>query len=183
MSAQVQIIRLDSVVLSREKQQALRRELQRYAEATDFVIRAILQRHITSAAKTIEAVREEFEKKFDRRPEYLADVVKTARVTIGEHRKMARVLISARKKRPRFKEGRLILSPPLVRVTERALLVALENGDYMPIPFDKRSRNKNLDILSDLAAGRRQHDRVRITWRSEGFVEIDIRVPESNQTQ
>ncbi|RLI07606.1 hypothetical protein DRO42_07840 [Candidatus Bathyarchaeota archaeon] len=176
MAVQVEIISLDSVVLSREKQLALKREIERYAEATDFVIRRILQEHITSAAKTIEAVQEEFAERFDRRPEYLADVVKTARVTIGQHRKMARVLQSARHKRPRFKEGRLILSPPLVRVTERALLLTTQDGSELPIPFDKRSRNKNLDVLSDLAAGRRQHDRVRLTWRREGFVEIDIRV-------
>ena len=177
MTVGVEILRLDSVILSREKQVVLKREFEKYAEATNFVIRTILQKHLTSAAKTIEEVEDEFVQRFDRRPEYLADVVKTARVKIGEHRKLARVLRSAREKKPKFKEGRLILSAPIVRVTEKALLLSLPDRNVLPIPFDKRSRNRSLDILRDLAAGNRQYDRIRLTWRREGFVEIDIRIP------
>ncbi|MHA1770606.1 MAG: hypothetical protein ACTSYL_09510 [Candidatus Thorarchaeota archaeon] len=176
MSTCVEIVRLDSVILSREKQDALKREIEKYARAVNFVIRMILTKHLTSAAKTIEAIQDEFAKQFDPRPQYLEDVVKTARVRIGEHRKMARVIRTARGKRPKFKEGRIILSPPLVRVEEKALTIALSKQEILPIPYDKRSRNREADTLTAIMRGELKHGRVRITWRREGFVEIEIRI-------
>ncbi|MCF2137069.1 MAG: hypothetical protein K9W43_07455 [Candidatus Thorarchaeota archaeon] len=176
MSTSVEIVRLNSVILSREKQDALQKEIERYAKAVNFVIRTILTKHLASAAKTIEAIRDEFAKQFDPRPQYLEDVVKTARVRIGEHRKMARVIRTAREKRPKFKEGRIILSPPLIRVGEKALTIALSKQEVLPIPYDKRSRNREIDTLTAIAKGELEHGRVRVTWRREGFVEIEIRI-------
>ncbi len=183
MATPVEIIRLDSVILSREKQDALKRELEKYANAVNYVIRMILTKHLASAAKTIESIQEEFEKQFDSRRQYLEDVVKTARVRIGEHQKMARVLRSVREKKPKFKEGRLILSAPLIRVGEKALILALDGDEEIPIPYDKRSRNRQAEKLSAITGGKIEYDRVRLTWRKEGFVEIDIRVIDrSNST-
>ena len=177
MSTQVQIVKLDSVILSKEKQEALKKEFQKYADATNFAIKTILTKHITSATKAIEIIQDQFYEKFDPRPQYLRDVVKTARVRIGEHRKLARVLRSAQTRKPKFKEGRIILAPPLIKVDEKALIYEISRREFLPIPYDKRSRNREREILSALAAGKVQHERVRLTWRKEGFVEIDIRVP------
>lgn len=170
------IIRLQSVPLTREKQFGLEAEFQNYHTAVNYVIRIILKKHITSKTQTIEAVQDEFKEKFDSRPQYIEDVVKTARVEIGRHRKLAKTIRSLRDKDPYFKPDRVIFSDPIVKISEKALLLYTKDGTEIPIPYDKHSRNQVLVELNALATGKKKYGRVRLTRRKEGYIEIDIRV-------
>jgi hypothetical protein len=163
------------VALTREKQILLQDELEKYATSTNFIIKSILQKHITKAQRTIELLGDAFAERFDKRPEYLADVVKTARVEIGRHRKLARTIRTMRDKTPFFKPGRMILSYPLVIVNEKTLILQTAPKEEIPIPFDKHSRNQNIENLTAMAKNPTLFGRVRITWNKQGYVDIDIR--------
>ena len=108
--------------------------------------------------------------------------MKTASVEIAQHRKLAETVRSMRDKTPFFKPGRLIFSQPIVRLSEKAITLTLPDESLLPIPFDKRSRNRLADKLTSILRGSKEgeinkkYDRVRITWNKEGFADIDIRI-------
>ena len=177
-----EVLKLLSVTLTRDKQILLEEELQRYGAATNWAIKQILKEGLSSRSKTFEALQEEFANRYDKRRQYLEDVVRTASVEISQHRKLARTVRSMRDKAPFFKPGRLIFSQPIVRLSEKAITLTLTNRDLLHIPFDKRSRNRLADKLGAILRGSKEgeinkkYDRIRITWNKEGFADIDIRV-------
>jgi hypothetical protein len=175
-SAELEIISLLSVTLTHEKQMKLEEEFKRYADAVNYVIRAIMQEHYPTAGKTITEVQDDFAERFGRRVEYLQDITKSARVTIGQHRRMANLVRTMRGKMPRFREGKMIFSEPIVKLDSKGIRLFITRDDVLPIPFDKHSRNAESDILEDLERSRRRLDRIRLTRHREGFVELDVRV-------
>ncbi|MHA2600901.1 MAG: hypothetical protein AM324_002070 [Candidatus Thorarchaeota archaeon SMTZ1-83] len=174
--AESEIVKLASVTLTRDKQDRIEPEFGRYASATNYVIKVILKEHFPSGSKTLEHVREDFSNRFDKREQYLRDVVKTAWVEVGRHRRLAEIVSSMRNKPPVFKEGRMILSHPIVRVQEKGLNLETQDRNTIPIPFDKPSRNRAASQLHELATGRKKQGRVRMTWIREGYMTIDIRM-------
>ncbi|MHA1934869.1 MAG: hypothetical protein ACW97A_06270 [Candidatus Thorarchaeota archaeon] len=170
------ILKLSSVPLTREKQIVVEAEFEKYAAATNFTIKAILQRKLTSHTRAVEVLLDDFIEKFDQRENYRKDVVKTARVEIGRHKRQAQTIRSMREKTPFFKSGRMIFSIPIIGLGEKAIVLAGSDGTSIPIPLDKRSRNKEADILNELRKGTRGFGRIRLTWNREGYLDIDIRV-------
>lgn len=177
----VEILKLLSVTLTREKQDVLEEEIQKYGAATNWTIRQILKQHLTGPTKTVEKLQNIFFEKYDKRIQYMEDVVKTARVEISNHRKMTKTVRSMRDKPPFFKPGRLILSQPIIRLSEKAVTLSTSDDGRLAIPFDKRSRNRLAErialILRNEKPGEinRRYGRIRITWNREGFADIDIR--------
>ncbi|MFX1560696.1 MAG: hypothetical protein ACFFBL_08910 [Promethearchaeota archaeon] len=177
----VEILKLLSVTLTRDKQILLEEELQKYGAATNWTIKQILKKGLASRTKTFDSLQDEFAAKYDKRSRYLEDVVKTASVEITQHRKLAKTVRSMREKTPFFKPGRLIFSQPIIRLDERAVTLTLTDGNLLPIPFDKRSRNRLADRIAAILRGvkdgeiNKNYGRIRITWNKEGFAEIDIR--------
>jgi hypothetical protein len=177
----IEILKLLSVTLSREKQDILEEELRKYGAATNWTIKQIQKLTLSTRSKTFEALQDEFATKFDKRRTYLEDVVKTASVEINQHRKLAKTIRSMRDKSPYFKPGRLILSQPIIRLDEKAVTLTLTDGSLLPIPFDKRSRNRLAEKIAMILRGtkegeiNRKYSRIRITWNKEGFADIDIR--------
>lgn len=235
MSGQpVDIINLETVALTKEKQAILLDEFERYVRATNSTIKMILKKRMTSPTKTIELLHTpltnkyilddiaeensevryrrqllQFAKRFDYStvtnvvskdigsPEafymkfasmyleqYVSDIVKTARVEIGKHRKMAKIVRSMRDKTPYFKKGRMILSGILVWIDDRSAKVLTSTGTLLPLPFDKRTRNRESVRLEQIRDSESEdsrlikgaYDRVRITWNDEGYLNVDIRV-------
>jgi hypothetical protein len=178
----VEILKLLSVTLTRDKQIVLEEELQKYGAATNWTIKQILKQKLSSRTRTFEALQEDFVNKYDKRRRYLEDVVKTASVEINQHRKLAETVRSMRNKTPFFKPGRLIFSQPIVKLDEKSVTLTLADGNLLPIPFDKRSRNRLTEKLATILRGSKEgqvnknYDRIRITWNKEGFADIDIRV-------
>jgi len=80
-----EILKLTSVTLSREKQDKIDMEFERYSKAVNYVIRAILKKHISSGKKAFEALEEEISSQFDRRTQYVRDIVKTCLAKDPEH--------------------------------------------------------------------------------------------------
>jgi len=177
----IEILKLLSVTLSREKQDILDEELRRYGAATNWTIKQILKLGLFSRTKTFETLQNDFTARFDKRRTYLEDVVKTASVEITQHRKLAKTIRSMRDKTPFFKPGRLILSQPILKLDEKAVTLTLADGSLLPIPFDKRSRNRLAEKITMILRGvkegeiNRKYSRIRITWNKEGFADIDIR--------
>ena len=172
----VDILKLSSVPLTREKQIVVEAEFEKYATATNFTIKAILQKKLTSHTRAVKVLLDDFIEKFDRRESYRKDVVKTARVEIGRHKVLAQTMRSMRDKTPYFKSGRMIFSTPIISLGEKAIILAGGDGTSIPIPFDKRSRNKEAEVLNELRKGTRGFGRIRLTWNREGYLDIDIRV-------
>jgi hypothetical protein len=170
------IVKLASVTLTRDKQDRIEPEFERYASAVNYVIKVILKEHFSSGSKTLEHIRENFSKRFDKREQYLRDVVKSAWGEITRHRRLAEMVRSMRNKSPVFREGRLIFSHPIVKVQEKGLNLETQDGERVPIPFDKPSRNRVADRLRELATGQKKQGRVRLTWNKEGYMSIDIRM-------
>lgn len=113
------------------------------------------------------------------RDQFVRDVVKTARVEIGRHRELKKTIRSMRGKIPHFKPGKMILSGFLVNLDERGLDLLTTNGKVLPLPFDKRSRNREVERLvriKDIEKGKRKYGRIRFTWNKEGYTNIDIRL-------
>ncbi|MFW9918071.1 MAG: hypothetical protein ACFFED_00570 [Candidatus Thorarchaeota archaeon] len=230
----VEIIKLLSVTLSREKQLLIEQDFKTYSDATNYAIKSILKRRIPNVAKaeeilfdditnrfvikaegdTTESEQSAFGRRFkysmiaehvpqqvkvateeqgmrviSRTPDevrqvfvhqfskqYVRDIVRSAAAEISRHRKLAKTLVNIRGKIPHFKHGTIILSGMLVKVDEKAVEMLTLSGEPVPIPFDKRSRNREIDILQELAEQKRRYERVRITLNKEGFLNIDIRV-------
>jgi hypothetical protein len=168
------ILKLTSVTLSREKQDKIDLEFERYEKAVNYVIRAILRDHISSGKRTFDLLEEEISSRFDRRKQYLRDVVKTAWGEVREHRTLAQTIRSMREKAPVFRSGRMIFSKPIVSVDEKSLQLQTVDKEQVPIPFDKRSRNRILEELQSLVRGTTTYGRVRLTWNKEGYMDIDI---------
>lgn len=179
--ADVEILKLLSVTLTRDKQDVLAEEMQKYSTATNWVIKQILKRNLTSPSKTIETLQDTFLERFDKRVQYMQDVVRSAGAEITRHRKLANTIRSMRDKIPFFKPGRLILSQPIVKLDRRAVMLTVSNGSVLALPFDKRSRNRLADKIESVlkhekpAEINRRYGRIRITWNKEGFADIDIR--------
>ncbi|MHA1902798.1 MAG: hypothetical protein ACXADL_09715 [Candidatus Thorarchaeota archaeon] len=177
----VDILRLSSVPLTREKQYVVEAEFDKYAKATNFVIKEILQKSLASHTKTVEILSDDFKERFDQRETYTKDVIKTARVVIGRHKRLAQTIRSMREKTPYFKSGRMIFSAPIINLGDKAVILAGSDGTSIPIPLDKRSRNKEAEILNELRKGIRGFGRIRLTWNREGYLDIDIRVEKKRE--
>ncbi len=108
--------------------------------------------------------------------QYVKDVVKTARVEIGRHRRLAKTIRSIRDRPPHFKRGRMIVSGVIVEVSQRALLPLLTDGTVLPLVFDRRSRSRARGVLERIDRGEQPYGRVRLTWNRAGYVDIDIRL-------
>ena len=183
-----EILRLLSVTLTREKQLLLQEEFKRYATATNWVIKNILKNHLRGQARTRSRIEDEFLREFDERPVYLDNVVTSARAEVARHTKLAMAVVSMRDKMPFFKPGRLILSQPIITVGDKAVTLRLPDRTELPIPFDKRSRNRLSSKIDAILRGEprglntsgimplnKRYERIRLTWHNEGFVDIDIR--------
>ena len=181
-----EILKLLSITLRREKQILLEEELQKYGAATNWAIKQILKLHLSSRIKATEVLQDDFSERYDKRQAYLEDVVRTAGAEITRHRKLAKTIRSMRDKTPFFKPGRIILSQPIVRLDEKAVTLTLADGNLLPIPFDKRSRNRLADKIITILRGskeggiNRKYGRIRISWNKEGFADIDIRAIKQN---
>ncbi len=173
---ETEIVKLTSVTLTREKQDKIDIEFGRYVSATNFVIKVILRNHVSSGKRTLDKVQDEFVDRFDKREQYLRDVVKTAWTEVQRHRRMAEMVRSMRNKVPVFREGRMIFSKPIVKIQEQGLTLETSNREKVPIPFDKPSRNRAAVQLRALVSGSRKYERVRLTWNKEGYMDIDIRI-------
>ncbi|MCK4817170.1 hypothetical protein KA005_15480, partial [bacterium] len=113
------------------------------------------------------------------RDQFVKDVVKTARVEIGRHRGLENTIRSMRGKIPHFKPGRMIFSGFLVNIDERGLDLLTTSGRVLPLPYDKRSRNREVErlvIIKDVEKQKRKYGRVRFIWNKEGYSNIDIRL-------
>lgn len=192
----VEILRLLSVTLTREKQLLLQDEFKRYAAATNWVIKNILKKHLSGHTKTRNTLGEEFMGVFDKRPIYLDNVVKSALAEVVKHNKLAMTVRSMRDKTPFFRPGRLILSQPIITVGDKAVTLRLPDKTEVPMPYDKRSRNRLSSKIDAILMGEpkqpdasgtthlnQRYERTRLTWNSEGFVNIDIRaiLPENER--
>jgi hypothetical protein len=108
--------------------------------------------------------------------QYFRDIVRSALSEIARHRKLAATVRSLRDKPPFFKPGRMILSGPIVNITETGCSIITVQGDEIPVPFDKRSKSREAAILTALAAGQQKYSRIRLKWHKEGYLDIDVRV-------
>ena len=177
----VEILKLLSVTLTREKQETLEEEIQKYGTSTNWTIKQILKQRLSSTTKTVEILQDVFIEKFDNRIQYLEDIVKTARVEISNHHKMAQTVRSMRNKTPFFKPGRIILSQPIIKLSQRAVTLSMLDGNVLAVPFDKRSRNRLVEKLEAVLRNEkpgvvnRKYGRIRITWNKEGFADVDVR--------
>lgn len=182
------ILRLSSVALTREKQIPLQEEFSRYGLATNWVIKILLKNRLTKRGQIMDAIRDDFYEQFDRRPEYLDDVVRSACAEIARHRKRALTVRSMREKTPFFKQGRAIFSQPIVNLSDKALILTLADRTRIPIPYDKFSRNHNAEKISAILKGEpakvdvegkmppnKRYGRIRLTWNNQGFLNMAIR--------
>jgi len=181
-------LKLSSVPLTREKQIPLKEEFSQYGLATNWVMKILLKGHLTKRGQILDAIQEDFAEQFDRRPTYLNDVLRSATAEIARHRKLAMTVRSMRDKTPFFKQGRAIFSQPIVKISEKALILTLSDHTKIPIPYDKFSRNHNAEMISAILKGdstkvdvegkiptNMRYDRIRLKWNSAGFLIIDIK--------
>ncbi|MFW9909778.1 MAG: hypothetical protein ACFFEF_14500 [Candidatus Thorarchaeota archaeon] len=231
--ASVDILKLASVTLTREKQDIMTQELRRYFEATNFALKTIVKNHLTSrkraselllddivskfvfvtqsgesrqaldfgrrfnfaivtkfARTTTEAkeeagnlkmnpeeMREEFATRFA--TQYVDDLIRTAFAEVARYRKLANIIVSMREKPPYFKYGTMIVSGMFVDIDDRGISLLTAQGNELSIPFDKRSRNKDADVLQQIVDNKQKYTRVRLKWNLEGFLNIDVRLLKS----
>ena len=133
-------LKLSSVPLTREKQIPLQEMLSQYGLATNWVIKKLFKSPQIKRAQILDAIQDDFSKQFDVRLTYLNDVLRSATAEILRHRKLAMTVRSMRDKTPFFKPGRAIFSQPIVKISEKALILTLADGTRIPIPYDKFSR-------------------------------------------
>ncbi len=164
------------MILTKEKQRVVQEQLEKYSSAVNYIIKTTVTLHLATSKQTLDAVSEEFARRYDSRPEYLEDAVKTARAAIAQHRKLARTVRSMRDRTPFFKPGRLILSSPIIKIDSDGIILFTATNEAVPLPFDKHSRNKDVETLRAIVDRKRQVGRVRLTWRKEGFLEVTVRV-------
>jgi hypothetical protein len=191
----VEILRLLSVTLTRDKQTILLDEFRRYTIATNWVIKTILKNRLKGQNKIKDVIEEEFVKEYDNRSIYLDNVIKSARAEITRHNKLAMIIRSMRDKTPFFRNGRMILSQPIIKIGDKAVVLNLQDGTEVAIPYDKRSRNRLAAKIDTILRGEpritnaagsmlfnKRYDRVRLIWNNEGFMSIDIKanLPEDN---
>ena len=182
------LIKLSSVALTREKQIHLQEEFSRYVQATNWVIKALIRNRLTKQQQIVEAIKDEFYKRFDSRPSYLKDVMRSAGAEISRHRKLAMTVRSMRDKTPYFRKGRAMFSQPIVKISEKALILKLADHTMIPMPYDKFSRNQNAAMIAAILAdepqgtgatgeilSNKRYHRIRLTWNSAGFVNIAIK--------
>lgn len=182
-------LKLSSVALTREKQIPVQEEFSRYALATNWVMKKLLKNRQTKRMEILDAIKDDFTEQFDRRDSYLNDVLRSATAEIMRHRKLAMTVRSMRDKTPFFKQGRAIFSQPIVKISDKALILTLADNTEIPIPYDKFSRNQNAEKISAILKGEPQkadadrkmpanmkYGRIRLTWNSAGFLIIDIKV-------
>ena len=163
--------------LSELNDEQLRSEFSRRFPLSTIQSRFKLDRESSESEGTfIERYRREFGLFYEL--QYVKDIVITARVEIGRHRRLSKTLRSIRDKTPYFKPGRVIYSTPILQLSDnaKALLLLTANGEEVPLVFDKRSRNDSIDVLNQLIKGTRNHERIRINWNKEGYLDIDIRL-------
>jgi len=181
-------LKLSSVPLTREKQIPIQEEFSRYGLATNWVLKILLKGHLTKREQILDAIQNDFSEQFDNRSSYLNDVIRSATAEIARHRKLAMTVRSMRDKTPFFKPGRIIFSQPLVKISEKALILTLADRTRIPIPYDKFSRNQNAEKISAILKGEhakvdaegkmptnRRYGRIRMKWNSAGFLIIDIK--------
>ncbi len=181
-------LKLSSVPLTREKQIPLQEEFSRYGLATNWVMKILLKGHLTKRGEILDAIQDDFSKQFDNRRTYLNDILRSATAEIERHRKLAMTVRSMRDKTPFFKSGRIIFSQPIVKISEKALILTLTDLTRIPIPYDKFSRNQNAEKISTILKGEsikvdvdgkmptnRRYGRIRMKWNSAGFLIIDIK--------
>ena len=113
------------------------------------------------------------------RDQFVRDIVKTARVEIGRHRELEKTIRSMRGEIPHFKPGKMMVSGFLVNLDEKGINLLTSSGKVLPLPFDKRSRNREVERLGkikDEKKKKRKYGRIRFTWNKEGYANIDIRL-------
>jgi len=181
-------LKLSSVALTREKQIPIQEEISRYGLATNWVINKLIKNRVKRHGEILDAIQNDFSERFDSRSTYLNDVIRSAASEITRHRKLAMTVRSMRDKTPFFKKGRAIFSQPIVKISEKALILTLADGTKIPIPYDKFSRNQNAEKISAILEGNptvdvegkipsnKRYGRIRLTWNSAGFLIIDIKV-------
>jgi hypothetical protein len=182
------LLNLSSVPLTREKQIPLHEEFSRYGLATNWVMKILLKGNLTKRGEILDAIQDDFSEQFDNRRTYLNDVLRSATAEIARHRKLAMTVRSMRDKTPFFKSGRIIFSQPIVKISEKALILTLADRTRIPIPYDKFSRNQNAEKISAILKGEstkvdvdskmptnRRYGRIRMKWNSAGFLIIDIK--------
>ena len=181
-------LKLSSVPLTREKQIPLQEEFSQYGLATNWVIKILLKGHLTKRAQILDALQDDFSEQFDSRLTYLNDVIRSATAEIARHRKLAMTIRSMRDKTPFFKQGRVIFSQPILKISEKALIMTLADSTRIPIPYDKFSRNQNAEKISAILKGEntkvdaegimptnKRYGRIRLKWNSAGFLIIDVK--------
>jgi hypothetical protein len=184
----VEILKLLSVTLTRDKQTLLLEEFKRYTAATNWVIKMVLKNHLRGLVRTREVIENEFTKEYDSRPVYLDNVIMSARAEITRHNKLALTIRSYRDKTPFFRSGRMILSQPIMTLGDKGVVLKLPDKTEIAIPYDKRSRNRLAPKIDAILRGEprkpdisgtiplnKRYERIRLTWNNEGFVDIDIR--------
>jgi len=181
-------LKLSSVPLTREKQIPIQEEFSRYGLATNWVMKILLKGHLIKRREILDAIQDDFSEQFDNRRTYLNDILRSATAEIARHRKLAMTVRSMRDKTPFFKQGRIIFSQPIVKISEKALILTLADRTRIPIPYDKFSRNQNAEKISVILKGEstkvdvegkmptnRRYGRIRMKWNSAGFLIIDIK--------
>lgn len=181
-------LKLSSVTLTREKQIPLQEEFSQYGLATNWVIKKLWKGHLTRREQILDAIQDDFHEQFDRRLTYLNDVMRSATAEIARHRKLAMTIRSMRDKTPFFKPGKAIFSQPIVKISEKALILTLADHTRIPIPYDKFSRNQNAEKISTILKGEStkvdvegrmptnmRYGRIRLKWNSAGFLLIAIK--------
>ena len=174
---ETEVVGLSTVPLTRQKQDIIDAELEKYARATNYIIAAIFGEPPSNKKKILQGLRNEFYERFDDRPDYFEDVLVTARLEIRRHKAQAKYLRNLRDKVPSFEEGELRFSAPIVEVGEKAIVLKTSD-DEVPLPFDKYSRNKNAQVLEQIRSGGKAFERVRFKWNKEGYFDVDIRMEE-----
>ncbi len=181
------VLRLQTVVLTTVKQDQIKREIDRYTQATRYVIRRIRHRHLTptrwNEQYIISVIEEEFRRHFRYDDEvskeygrdYLRDVVRTAVIAIGRHRKRLAHSGTLRDDRPIYDGGQIILSPPILKVQENGVLLKTEKSEIL-IPFDSTSKQHTMQILPILCKRKDGIDRVRLIPVRDGSLLVDIRI-------
>ncbi len=170
------------MILTTRKRAILDREIERYTQATRYVIRSIRLKHLAAEKRAekqiIEALQEEFCKQFHSSQDYLRDVVRTAVVTIAHYRKRVARTGTSKEGRPIFKGGQIILSPPLLTVGDKGVILQTETlqTKRLFIPFDPAIIQQHINILQRLKEDMDVIDRIRLTPQPDGSVMTDIRI-------
>ncbi|MEM2141766.1 MAG: hypothetical protein QXS20_10415 [Candidatus Thorarchaeota archaeon] len=172
---QLRIVHLTSVRLTKEKQRILLNEFERYAAAVNFTIRTALTKHLTVEKRIEDGVADTLAQRYGVTPEYVKDVVKTARITIARYRRQVLRSPTVRNNKPYFARGTVILSPPMIRF-QGPVLVFSTTGNAIPIPLDEASRIREASTIQCMNEKRAVLDRTRLVWNEPGVLGITVRI-------